>query len=627
MCGIVAISSPVGGSFPLEKPFRAIAHRGPDDQGIFVSETGDCHLGHVRLSIIDLSQAGHQPMSDCSGRYIISYNGEVYNFQELRRALERVHGQMQWRSTSDTEVIIEGFAREGVSFLSKLNGIFALAVYDKQDGLLHVLRDPLGIKPLFFTEQNGTVFFCSELKGLLALPGMNRTLRFQSLADELAFMYIPEPHTRFKEIEKMEPGICLSYREGRRIASVNLFEHLQDPISFSSDKEMIVAFYGAFCSAVKRQLVSDVPVSLMLSGGVDSSAVAHEVKEAGADVRDAYTISFSTEDRKYDQQSDDLHFARIIATKLGLRLQVIEANADFASLLPQLAPFLEDGISDPAAINTYLICRSARDQGVKVMLTGQGADEFLGGYRRYLAERMIGWVPRPLRSAAKFVSHFFPEHMPGRLNAVNRRAKRILALAGHEGRERLLRMYIWNDPQRIISLFREKDGIEIGRIFGNLLERYENMPVIEAMMRMDHQFDLMSLNLAYTDRMSMAVGVEARVPFLDFELVRVMNSIPADVKLKGSVLKFVLKKAMEPYLPHEIVHREKAGFGLPIRAWMRQNNEMLKHYFDRAHIKQQGIFDPGALEEMCEEQFSGKRDHANTLFSMLCIQIWLESNS
>ena len=625
MCGIIAITTSKAIPDFIERGLAAINHRGPDDQGIFVSDDGNCHLGHVRLSIIDISSAGHQPMTDSSGRFVISYNGEVYNYLELKKSLEKNHGPINWKSTSDTEVILEGFLRQGVKFLSRLNGIFALAIYDIHDKIVHVLRDPLGIKPLFVTEQKSGVFFCSELKGLLAIPDLHRTLRHQSLADQLAFMYVPEPYTRYKEFKKVQPGVCNTYFEGKKVSSVKLFGHLDEHISFSNTNDMVDCFYSAFSSAVKRQLMSDVPVSLMLSGGLDSSAIAYEVLNSGASIRDAYTISFSNEDRIYDQQGDDLYYARIIAKQFGLNLQVIPAKQDFMSLLPELNIFLEDGISDPAAINTYLICESARSRGIKVMLTGQGADEFLGGYRRYLAENMIGWMPAPLQFVSKIISNLLSDNITGRFNATNRRLKRLLTLASQKRMKRLLGMYTWESPVRITNLFNQTNRIEIGKEFSILFDNYKNLDTVDAMMRVDQKYDLMSLNLSYSDRMSMAVGVEARVPYLDFDLVRIMNSIPSKVKIKHGISKYVLKKAMEPPLPHEIVYREKAGFTLPIRAWMRKENEMLRYYFDSDRIRRQGIFNPNSLQNMCDVQFSGKRDHASTLFSMLCIQVWLDS--
>ena len=624
MCGIFLASSSSDCSFPVSDILQTIRHRGPDDAGVFVSADQSCHLGHVRLSVLDLSQSGHQPMGDVSARFVISYNGEIYNYEELKTYIENKYSDVSWKSSTDTEVIVEGFAREGVDFLSRLNGIFALGIFDRLEKSLHVLRDPLGIKPLFFTEQNGSVVFCSELKGLLAVPGMRRTLRVQSLADQVAFMYVPEPHTLYDEFEKFEPGVCRSYVAGRQASSVRVFDHLDSPIAFSSEEDILTTFSEVFSKAVDRQLVADVPMSLMLSGGLDSSAVASEAVRCGGNIKDAYTISFSARDRAIDRQSDDLSFSRMMASRLGLELHVIEAHQDFISMLPELAGFMEDGISDPAAINTYLMCRAARADGVKVMLSGQGADEFLGGYRRYSAELMIGALPRPVRSLSRMVGRALPNHIPGRFNAINRRLKKLLTLGGQQQDDRMLGMYTWGERARIANLFVDSSKILVGN---DLLERFHAMDdrdVIKNMMKLDQRYDLMSLNLAYTDRMSMASGVEARVPFLDFDLVRVMNSISSSVKMKKGIPKYVLKKAMEPLLPHEVIYREKAGFGLPLRSWMRSGNEMMRYYFDEARINKQGIFNTSALRQLQNENMAGV-DHSSVLFSLLCIQVWLDS--
>lgn len=610
----------------MTPPLHAIRHRGPDGSGTFVSDKGDCHLGHVRLSIIDLSSAGHQPMEDASGRYVITFNGEVYNYRDLKDSLTKLDPSINWKSTSDTEVILEGCARQGILFLEKLNGIFALAIFDKQERTLHVLRDPLGIKPMFITEQNAAAYICSELKGLLAIPGLKQTLRLQSLGDQLSFMYVPEPFTLFEEFRKVEPGVCITYRDGKQIASRRLFGYLDDPISFASEQEMVEGFYATFSAAVRRQLIADVPVSLMLSGGLDSSAVAIEAVRGGATVRSAYTISYRREDREYDQQGNDLHYAKVMADRLGLDLEIIQAERNFIGLLPELSKFLEDGISDPAAINTYLICRSAVRNGVKVMLTGQGADEFLGGYRRYQAQKVLAGMPRPFRSVLSSLGKLVPRNVPGRLNATARRINRFCALAGQSRNERLLSYYAWAEPERVRGLFRRPEDVVVGKDLLCLFDKFKDRDDMDAMMRVDQRYDLLSLNLTYSDRLSMAVGVEARVPYLDFDLVRVMNSIPSDVKLRRGISKYVLKKAMEPHLPAEVVHREKAGFGLPIRAWLKEDSEVFRYWFDRERIRNQGIFDPDALDLLCADQFLGKKDYSNVLFSMLCLQIWLNNH-
>lgn len=624
MCGIVVVSSQPGTEVPVALALAAIRHRGPDDNGIWIAPGQDAHLGHARLAIVDLSPAGHQPMPDGSGRYLLCYNGEVYNFPELRRALELRHGTIAWRGSSDSEVIVEGFAREGIPFLDRLNGMFALAIYDTQERLLHLLRDPIGIKPLFVTEQAGGTWFSSEMKGLLALPGLRFDLRTAALAEQLAYMYVPEPLTPYQQIRKVEPGVCFSYRDGRLVASQRLFAHLQPQAMLRSEDEAVQALRTAFDAAVRRQMMADVPVSMFLSGGLDSSAVALHAVQAGAVVKDAYTIAFHPDDQRHDAQSDDLHHARLMADRLGIELKVITAERDFLGLLPQLVPFMEDGFSDPAAINTYLISDGARRDGVKVLLSGQGADEYLGGYRRYLAERGLGALPGPLRGLLGAMHGLLPATLPGRFNAVNRRVRRLAELAGQTPQDRLRAMYTWSPEATVRGLLRDDPGRSAAEAFDACVARHADTDVLRTMMAVDQQYDLLSLNLCYTDRMSMAASVEARVPFLDFDLVRTMNAIPMAMKVRGGQGKHVFKRAMTPALPREIVYREKAGFGLPIRAWLRQGSAMVDHYLDGARLQRQGLYDAAAVRRLLDAQFGGAADHSHTLLTLLCQQLWLE---
>ncbi len=626
MCGILAISSAGGEKFNIERSLEAIRHRGPDDRGLYFSEACDGQLGHVRLSIIDLTSAGHQPMVDSTGRYIIVYNGEIYNYIDLKRKLEDKFGEIKWHSTSDTELILEGFSREGYTFFSKLNGIFAFAIYDKVDRSLHVLRDPIGIKPLYYIEQDGSMFFCSELKGLLALSHLKVRLRQQSLADQLLFMFVPEPFTMYEEIFKVEPGIYYVYRYGKQISKTALFSNLSDPILFSSELDMIDTFRETFSSSVDRQLISDVPVSIMLSGGIDSSSIAYEAVKRGGNIKTAYTISFNKKDSFYDKQSSDLYYAKIIAKQLNLNLQVFDAKPEFVSLLPSLMPFLEDGISDPAAISTFLICESARKDGVKVLLSGQGADEYLCGYRRHLAERSLQNMSIATRKILSLADSILPSSVPGKFNALIRRLKRLAVASRLPKNERFPGYFMWSSPENISNLFLDNKSISPGISLFQLFEEHNFEDPLEALLLADQKFDLLSLNLAYGDKMSMMAGVESRVPFLDLEMVQLMNSIPINMKLKGNEQKYILKKAMEPYLPKEVIYRQKAGFALPIRSWFKKRNDILGRYFDPEHIRKQGIFKPEEFEKILRMQYSGKSDNSYLLFSMLCQQIWLDQN-
>lgn len=625
MCGFFAASCPPGSKVAVHLAVEALQHRGPDDSGMFASPDQAVFLGHARLSIVDLSAAGHQPMADSTGRYVLSYNGEIYNFQDLRADLESRHGQIAWRGGSDSEVIVEGVARDGLDFLERLNGIFALSVYDHETRELHLLRDPLGIKPLVMTRQMGGVFAASEIKSLLALDGIRHTLRRGALYEQLSFMYVPEPNTMFEEFSKVAPGVLLTYLDGQQTSARPMFASLAgDGRLITDEAEAIAALDATFARAVRRQLVADVPVSLFLSGGLDSTAVAYQAVSAGAQVHDAYTIAFSAADMALDAQSDDLRYARMMAERLSLDLKVIHASRDFLSLLPDIVGFMEDGFTDPAAINTYLICAGARKDGIKVMLSGQGADEYLGGYRRYVAEKMLLRIPAPLRGVLSLADTLVPDRVPGALNSLARRVKRFASLAAQDPRQRVRAMYTWADPDQIASLFVEPPATGADDDFYALLDSLRGRDSLDQLMGIDHHYDLMSLNLCYTDRMSMAVGVEARVPFLDFDLVRLMNSIDPALKVKGREGKYIFKKAMEPYLPKEVIYREKAGFGLPIRAWMAQSSDMIDRYFDPQRIRDQGIFRPEAIERLRKEHMSGARDHGYTLLTLLIQQIWLD---
>jgi asparagine synthase (glutamine-hydrolysing) len=625
MCGIIAISVSDNRPYSLNQSLQAISHRGPDDQGDYYSEGNDAQLGHVRLSIIDLSPAGHQPMFDSSRRYVIVFNGEIYNYLTLKKELEAKHGVISWKSSSDTEVILEGFVREGQSFFSKLNGIFAFSLYDTHEKEMYILRDPIGIKPLYITEQNGSVFFCSEIKGLLCFSELNRTIRRASLADQLAFMYVPEPYTNYNEFFRLKPGICYVYKQGRKIRESALFTHLNEPISFTSEMAMIEMLRETFSDSVKRQLIADVPVSLFLSGGLDSSAVAFEAVQAGGNIRSAYTISFTEEDSRQDGQSNDLYYARKMADKLGLKLEVIQAKSDLISMLPGLMPYLEDGVSDPAAINTFLISQSARADGVKVMLSGQGADEYLCGYRRYLGEKLIENINPLAKKGLSIVADLLPTSIPGRFNASVRRLKRLAVASSQSKRDRLPGYFMWGSPNQIKEFFLDGKDLSPGRDLYDFFDNHSEMESLSTMLLADQQFDLLSLNLNYTDKMSMLAGVEARVPFLDFEMVRLMNSIPLDMKIRGREQKYILKKAMEPKLPSEVIYRQKAGFALPIRSWFRKNSEITDKYLNSERLKGQGIYDVKAIANMLSLQFNGKVDYSYLLYSLLSQQIWLEN--
>lgn len=626
MCGIFGGSFSSAREINITKILQSISHRGPDNSNFYSSDKKDVVLGHVRLSILDVTSAGNQPMIDKTSRYVMVYNGEVYNYHELKIGLEKKFGRIEWESSSDSEVILEGFSRENASFLDKLNGIFSILIYDIKEHLLHVLRDPIGVKPLYYTTQNGDTFFCSEIKGLLKINNVKRTLRLQSLSDQIALMYTPEPFTMYNEFFKVERGVHYIYKDGMKISEQKLYSHLNQRITFGNESEILKRFTDTFKKAVNRQLIADVPVSLFLSGGLDSSSIAYEAINQGANIHSAYTISYSNRDQQHDGQSSDLFFAKKIAKQLKLDLRVIEADQDFMTLLPGLIEFMEDGISDPAAINTYLICKSARQDGIKVLLSGQGADEYLCGYRRYIAEKYLQNMPAVFKKSLSTIGTILPNNMPGPLNALTRRIKRLAYAAGQDEIARLSGYFMWDSPTQIKKLFKHEERFLPGNALSIFFEKNKHLSPINRLLAADQQFDLLALNLAYSDKMSMAVGVEARVPFLDFELVRLMNSLPEKMKIRGNTQKYILKKVMEDKLPNEVIYRSKAGFALPIRSWFKQKNSFIEYYFDREKLKRQDIFNADEIIALYQDQLTGRKDNSYILFALLCQQIWLEKN-
>jgi asparagine synthase (glutamine-hydrolysing) len=631
MCGFISISSGRESDFTerVNKSAKLLRHRGPDSNGIFVSDKFDCFLAHTRLSILDTSPAGRQPMFDATGRYALAYNGEVYNFEHLKKYLEKKYGLICWRSSADTEVILEGFSREGIDFFRRLNGTFAFSLYDKDEKKLYLLRDPLGVKPLFYAYEDEAYFFSSELKALKPLLNNKLNLRQDSIAEILAFMYIPEPSTLYMEINKVVPGELLVISHGKIESTHKIdFFDLAPRVVPSNERDLAEKFREMFLNAVQRQLVSDVPVGIMLSGGLDSSAVAYAASLKGEKIKEAYTVSFSKNSLAKLYQSDDLHFAKLVSKSLGMNLNIIPAELEFDEIIPKLINFFEDGITDPAAINTYIICEQARRSGIKVMLTGQGADEFLAGYRRYAGEQIISGMPEALRKSIGLIHPFIGSNFKGRLNSAARRLKKLSHSASLNEESRMLSLFTWGTPKDIARIVGrdERDLAYVDDFFSffNQSKSIEKT-CLGAMSKIDQKYDLTSLNLAYCDRMSMASGVEARVPILDFELVAFMNAIPFKYKLRGTTSKYIMKKAFEGVIPNEVIYREKAGFASPIKSWIDDRGDFVKEAFDFYSNSRSELFDSNAINMLISKHDCSKEDNSNILFSLIILQNLLKN--
>lgn len=628
MCGIV------GGWGPealagVERAVDRLGHRGPDDRGVYRDPAGDIALGHTRLAILDLSEAGHQPMLSADERTVLVFNGEIYNFRNLRAELER--GGVVFRGHSDTEVVLQLYMRDGVGMLSQLNGIFALALYDRERGELLLARDALGVKPLYYCGQthNGSrkgFAFASEIKALPPmLPAGQWTIDPDSIQRYLSFLWCPGENTPAREVRKLLPGHAMTFKQGRIERTWAWYElPARRGVSGSLDRRTAVeAVTDGLRTAVHRQLVADVPVGAFLSGGLDSSAIVAFAQERVPDLR-----CFTIDAGGGDGEADDLPYARRVATHLGVPLDVVRVDASrMAADLEAMVIQLDEPLADPAPLNVLYISRLAREQGIKVLLSGTGGDDLFTGYRRHLAVRMESawsWLPAPARAGLGTLSARLDQR-----GALGRRARRLFANAGGSADDRLTGYFAWIDQQDLTALYSSDlraavAGLRADQPMQDFLEGIPPGPTrLERMLTLEQRFFLGDHNLIYTDKMSMAAGVEVRVPFLDRDLVELAARIPGRYKQRGRTGKWVLKKAMEPYLPRDVIYRPKTGFGAPLRRWMRHDlRELLGDLLSQESLRRRGLFDPVAVQRLVADNDAGRRDASYTLLSLLCIEIW-----
>ena len=623
MCGIVGIFN--GNLSSLSSANSLISHRGPDDDGIYVNRTLNIGLGHRRLSILDASSFGHQPMSSDDGRVVLVFNGEIYNYKELRSDLQRKGFVFQ--GESDTEVLLNLYLSEGKKMLSKLNGIFAFAILDINSESLFLARDALGVKPLYYSTKDNVFSFSSEIKALLKLTPNNKELDVESINRYLSFLWCPGDGTPLKSVSKLLPGEALIVKNGR-IADKWLWYQLPilNPIKKSINKEQAISdTVKHLRQAVHRQMVADVPLGAFLSGGLDSSAVVAFAKEINPDIR---CFSIETQGKQDKGVVDDLPYAKQVAKHLNVSLDIVSIESHkMASDLEAMVVQLDEPLADPAALNVLYISKLAREQGIKVLLSGAGGDDLFTGYRRHYAlqlERYWSWLPKRVRIGLENSTKNLDVH-----SAIQRRIKKMFNGAGLDSSDRLINYFRWSDDVLLQSLytddFRQKlSGGNSNQVMQDFLEPIiTSVSPLNQMLALEQRFFLADHNLNYTDKMSMAAGVEVRVPFLDLELVEFASQVPNRFKQRGRVGKWVLKKAMEPYLPKDIIYRPKTGFGAPLRTWMKHElRELLGDLLSVESLKNRGLFSPISVQKLMIDNDEGRIDASYTLLSLLCIEVW-----
>ena len=608
-----------------------ISHRGPDDSGVFYDFSEGIGLVHTRLSILDLSQLGHQPMTSDDGLVTIIYNGEIYNFLELREELEG--DGVCFVGNSDSEVLLQLYIAQGQEFatmLHRLNGIFSLAIWDKRDNKLVIARDAFGVKPVYILEQKDSIAFGSEIKALI--PFMEEQvgtsdIDAESLLRYSTYLWCPGDGTPLKSIKKLGPGEFIEVVQGQ-ITSREVWYQLPLYRGVRPSLGKTEALKGTvehLRKAVHRQLVADVPVGAFLSGGLDSSSIVALAKEQISDIQ-CFTIE--TTGGQEEGFSDDLPYAHKVAAHLDVALEVVTVDSDdMAASLENMVSQLDEPLADPAPLNVLFISQLAREQGIKVLLSGAGGDDLFTGYRRHYAEQVMGWLSR-MPSSITHKLHKYSSRLDQRVPTFRRLAKFFdVAALGND--ERIAHYFSWIRRHDLISLYTPAmfERLNSVRADSIMLDFLANAPSesssLERMLSLDQRFFLTDHNLTYTDKMSMAMGVEVRVPFLDLELVEFVAKIPDQYKQRASMGKWVLKKAMEPYLPHDVIYRSKSGFGAPLRRWMRfELRELLGDLLSEESLHKRGIFDPISVQQLIKNNDDGVVDASYTLLSLLCIEIW-----
>jgi asparagine synthase (glutamine-hydrolysing) len=613
----------------------AQSHRGPDDVGLWVGRLADgafVGLGSRRLSILDLSPAGRMPMSTPDGRFTITYNGEVYNYPSLRRDLES--RGYRFRSGSDTEAVLYLFQEYREESVRLLNGMFAFAIWDDLEKELFLARDHFGVKPLYYCLQPGRLAFASEIKALFELPEMPHCINLPALNQFLTFLWVPDPLTLFDGILKLPAAHWARYRDGE-LETKRYWDYTFPPSDYAfSTYEPAVAdeLRERLAASVKTQLLSDVPLGSFLSAGLDSSSIVALMHETAGEPVRTYTVGFPEKDRRGETTLDDTEVARRTAERFGCEHREIIVEADVVSLLPKLVYHMDEPVADPAIIAAHVVARAA-SRDVKVLLSGVGGDELFAGYRKHAGfklTRKYQLLPRFLRKkVVEPLAVAMPSMRGTPAKGYMRLAKKAFRSGSLEPREYFLTNGTYlNDNDRAALLRPEvRSELEGDQPWSGLLGHFDEVndaDFLNQMLYVDAKAFMVSLNLNYNDKMSMAASVEVRVPFLDWELAEwVAWNVAPEFKLRNGTTKHILREAMRPLLPAEVLEQKKAGFGAPVDAWLAGDLcEMVDELLGESTIRRRGLFDPAAVEKLIAEQRRGKQDRSLQVWQLLTLELW-----
>ena len=649
MCGIAGLIA-TNPEARIGAMLKAIEHRGRDDEGVWISPPIDREgqrvcFGHRRLSIIDTSSAGHQPMASHDGRLMIVLNGEIYNYRELRDQLtSKGHS---FRTQTDTEVLLSAWAEWGEECLPRLNGMFAFALWDERDRALFLVRDRVGIKPLYYSVPGSSdarkdagaphagcvcsVIFASEVKSILASGLVKAELDREALHQFLTFLWVPDPDTLFTGVKTVPPGHIVTWRNNdltvREWWDIS-FDEIEEGRSEAWWREQVLETLDR---VTKLEMVADVPLGSFLSGGIDSSTIVAMMKHHSNGRRiGTYTIGIEAEDLRYDIIPDDVQWARRVNQQLDTDYHEIMLQPDVAELLPKLVYHMDEPAID-MAIPSYLVSRAARET-LTVMLSGMGGDEVFAGYPRQLAMKIAGAfdpVPQLLRRPLmKALANVLPGGRPGKLTAPLRNAKKFARSAALDFEDRYLGYETYFTDEAKTRLYTDEmrgatQNLDAYSAHRSYFARVKNAAPLNQLLYVDLKTFLPCLNLMTTDKTSMAANLEVRVPFLNQEMLELTARMPPNLKLRGLKRKYILKRAAEKLLPREVVWRKKAGFGAPIRSWLRGPLQpMVNDLLSAETIKRRGLFRPEEVKRVIDANLSGREDYNLQVFQLLTLELW-----
>jgi len=615
------------------------AHRGPDDAGVWEQRFPDgsyMGLGSRRLAILDLSASGHMPMRNADGTVWITYNGEIYNFVELREGLKKKG--YRFLSDTDTEVVLHLYEEEGADCVKRLNGMFAFAICDLRSGTptLFLARDHFGVKPLYYFHQGVQFGFASEIKALLQVPNIAAEMDAHALHQYLTFLWVPDPKTMFRGIHKLPAGHSATFRDGK--LKIESYWDLTFPPAgheyLFEEADLSHEIRERFRASVEAQMVSDVPVGAFLSAGLDSSSIVAMMSRTARRPLRTYTVTFPDKYRVGENTLDDPHVAARMAKSAGAENHRIVVEPDVADLLPRLTWHMDEPTADPAIITAYLVCREARKEAT-VMLSGVGGDELFAGYRKHAAHywaEAYGWLPSGLRGVAESALGSVPGLRGSAAKGAVRLAKKMARSASLPAMERFVMNCTYLDRDQKHSLYHQDMFDAIGEYdpaerhfaaFGKVKES----DFLNQMLYLDTKIFMTSLNLNYNDKMSMASSVEVRVPFLDKELAEfVAWNVPPSLKLKGRLrptTKHIFREAMREDLPREVLRQPKAGFAAPVDYWLANDlKEMVDDLLSESRVRERGVFRPEAVRSFVEEHRQGKQDWSMQIWQFLTLELW-----